>query len=266
MSFANFDLEAQKPPPPPPPSGENSELDHIINDILSQLQIFLGLVTHFDTSRKQLGTRRDSMDSRQQTDVLVKQLAAMETSIFKLLTLLDLTLAQGVKILNRQVVRKDRLLTEFNELHRQFNTGVRVYNEKKKSVAIPSSEPTESTPLVGLVTTSDNHQQVQEQINSTDLQYHVLLTEERNQAIDEVANGITEINTIFRDLGQLVRNQGDQLDSMENNVLQISDNTRMADQELVKANEYQKRKLKWSCILLVALLVIILIIVLAVVS
>lgn len=285
MSFANLDLEAQKPVGKPPviaeesapATSDNAELDDILGKTLKQLQLFSELVSQFETNRKQVGTRRDSDHLRTLTDALVTQLTGLELAISKLLANLNMVITSTngkLEVLNRQMVRKERLVNEFHDLHRQFTNGVRVYTDKKKT--IPLKAAVETTPLLDDNTNdntsrgaSDDHQQVQVQqdhINDTDLQYHVLLTEERNQEIEQVAQGIQEINLIFKDLGHLVQQQGDQLDTIEDNVHQLTDNAQQADRALVKANDYQRRKSKWSCILLVALLIIVLIIVLAVVS
>ncbi|CAN3375857.1 hypothetical protein DIURU_003957 [Diutina rugosa] len=284
MSFANLDLEAQQPvgkqpvieEESAPVSGENAELDQIINKTSKQLQVFSELVSQFETNRKQVGTRRDSEQLRSSTDALVSQVTGLESAISKLLANLNMVITSNngqFEVSNRQMVRKERLVNEFHDLHRQFSNGVRVYTDKKKT--IPIKAPVETTPLLDENKTSagasDNQEQLQvhEQqntINDTDLQYHILLTEERNQEIEQVAQGIQEINSIFKDLGQLVHQQGDQLDTIEDNVQQLNDNAQQADRALVKANEYQRRRSKWSCIFLVVLSIIVLIIVLAVVS
>ena len=123
----------------------------------------------------------------------------------------------------------------------------------------PSKETEEQTKSEDTLATSQQEQeQVQTQvdqdlIDQTELQYHILLTEERNREIEQVTEGIMEVNSIFKDLSQLVHQQGEQVNTIEDNILQLHGNTQQASNELNKANEYQKAKRKWSCILLVAL-------------
>lgn len=270
MSFANLDLEAQQPPAAATGgSAPASELDVIIAKTSRQLQVFSGLVSQFETNRKQVGTRRDTPEFREATDALVSQLTEMETAILKLLAQLTMVVA-GADVLNRHLVMKERLVAEFHDLHKQLGNGVRLYTDKKKNYSV--KKVSETTPLVADPELSGQQQQQQQQVqqerqvDDTELQYHIMLTEERNREIQTVSQGITEINSIFKDLGQLVQQQGNQLDTIEDHVLQLNDNAQQADRELGKANEYQRKKGKWSCILLVALSVVVLIIVLAVVS
>ncbi|CAN3355547.1 syntaxin Vam3p [Diutina catenulata] len=270
MSFANLDLEAQQPPAAATGgSAPASELDVIIAKTSRQLQVFSGLVSQFETNRKQVGTRRDTPEFREATDALVSQLTEMETAISKLLAQLTMVVA-GADVSNRHSVMKERLVAEFHDLHKQLGNGVRLYTDKKKNYSV--KKVSETTPLVADPESSGQQQQQQQQVqqerqvDDTELQYHIMLTEERNREIQTVSQGITEINSIFKDLGQLVQQQGNQLDTIEDHVLQLNDNAQQADRELGKANEYQRKKGKWSCILLVALSVVVLIIVLAVVS
>ena len=47
----------------------------------------------------------------------------------------------------------------------------------------------------------------------------------------------------------------EQIDSIENNMMNYATNNQLASHELVKADNYQKKKGKWTCILLVALVI-----------
>lgn len=179
---------------------------------------------------------------------------------------------------------KDRIVSEFTILQGTFQALVRDYQAKKRANALPETTPllkvkgessrpgyvqdngAHEQPASGQDPAQSQEQVQQDQVNELDLQYHVALTEERNRQIEQVQNGIREVNSIFKDLGELVNLQGSQLDTVEENILHMSGNAYSADRELSKANEYQKRKSKWSCILLCALCVFVLVVVLAVLS
>ncbi|CAI5758875.1 unnamed protein product [Candida verbasci] len=285
MSFANIDLEAQKQPLLKSSQAsasssyiENNELDIIINKTLHQLQSFGQLITQFDNQRKQIGSRRDCQQLRNNIDELTDKITDMSKAIQVLILNLSSLINKhsnkkdsAIQVSNRQIVIKERLVSEFDELDKKFKKLIKQYHEKKISTPIPTDHKTEDRKEQQ----GDNveNQQTQEQlqmdaetINQTELQYQLLLTEERNREIEQVTEGIQEINTIFKDLGQLVNQQGEQLNTIEDNILQLHGNTKQADRELHKANEYQKKKGKWSCILLVALSIFLLIIILIAVS
>lgn len=289
MSFANFDLEAQgslKNKAVEEPAPQN-ELDNIISKTAKQLERFGELVAQLDLQKRHVGTRRDCLQLRRNIDELVSKITEMEKAVESLVLNISQLInkklnepkvtdsnsdAPKLNISNKQVVIKERLVNEFYDLHKQFQKSIRIYNEKKVNYSVKErtnsvQQIDENTPLI-----LQDPQLVQEQvfeeetIGETELQYHLLLTEERNREIDQVTHSITEVNSIFKDLGQLVLQQGEQLDTVEENILQLHGNTHQAERELTKAHEYQKKKGKWTCILLVALCVFVLIMVLAVVS
>lgn len=279
MSFANFDLESQKPIGRSSASPhEDDELSQIIDDTSKQLQTFGTLISQLDLHRKQVGSRRDTKELR----ATVEDLSSRTGELEKVIQVLVLQLSQIInnssstkgplQISARKVVVKERLVNEFNELHRQFQRATRIYKEQKRAhplVEVQLPPPDENTPLINEDEQQQTQLQLQEeedQLNETELQYHVLLTEERNREISKVTQGIQEVNSIFKDLSQLVTEQGQHMDTIEDNILQLNANTQEADQQLVKAHEYQKKKGKWTCILLIALSVFILIAVLAVLS
>ena len=289
MSFANFDYEAQTPLPSrasaqSSSSSSSHDLDKIICKTSTQLQLFSQLITQLDTQRKQLGTRRDCQQLRENIDVGVEKVMELSGGVLRLMNDLNVVINKnsgsgaGIGISNRQIVIKERLMGEYNELDRKFRKTVRIYNDKRRVTPLRQSQLQETkinelTPL--LLDKNENgrgrqqQEQIQEQeenINKTELQYHILLTQERNREIEQVTEGILEVNSIFKDLNQLVQEQGAQLNTIEDNVLQLHGNTQQADRELQKAHEYQKSRGKWGCILLVALCIVVLIIVLAVVS
>ncbi|KAI5950477.1 VAM3 [Candida theae] len=290
MSFANIDLEAQKKPllsqaaSDKYTDSESNDLDKIIDKTSKQLQTFNQQVTQLDQQRRQLGSKRDCVQLRSNLDSSIEHISELQTAIQHLIANLSqlINVSAGdksndtdkVRVSTRHIVIKERIVTEFNELEKKFKRLVKVYQEKKRVTPIISKidlnvgkEPNHAT----------NERQVQSQvqvepeldqdlIEQTELQYHLQLTEERNREIEQVTEGIMEVNSIFKDLDQLIHQQGEQLNTVEDNILQLHGNTQQADRELTKANNYQKSKSKWSCILLTALTIVVLIIVLAVVS
>lgn len=298
MSFANFDIEAQRSVS----KGNNenierhqsqsqNELDTIIDKASDQLQLFSNLISQFDAKKKLIGSKRDYIQLRDNAGALISKISDMDSAIQILIENLSHLInkklgdkRQGtnddqegssskLEITQKQMVIKERLVSEFNELHKQFQRSARQYIEKTRTYPVKDDIPRqdERTPLIDSEQGKTGQQVAvqepsQDQIDETELQYHLMLTQERNQNINQINEGILEINSIFKDLGELVNQQGEQLDTVEDNILQLSGNTQQAERELTKAHEYQKKKSKWSCILLFALCIFVLVIVLAVLS
>ncbi|GEQ68204.1 hypothetical protein JCM33374_g1871 [Metschnikowia sp. JCM 33374] len=303
MSFANYDLEAQKDvgkrgSVSSQKNSDASHLDTIIRNTSHQIQTYGSLVASFNNERKLLGSRRDSAQLREKLDSSQKNIVSLGGAVRKLIADISAVMSDSadgnnsknnnnnsnheVVVSNRQLMMKDRLVAEFGELEATFDRCAKNHQEKVANIALPHSTKSqfnESSPLLGGSSQAPPNQgppqaqaqmmQMQEDqdlIEQTELQYHMMLTEERNRQIEQVAEGIREVNSIFKDLGELVSQQGEQLDTVEENVLQMSANAHDASRELTKAHEYQKKKSRWSCILLVALCVFLLVIVLVVLS
>lgn len=193
------------------------------------------------------------------------------------------------KLLTRQQqLSKDRLDREFKQLLSQFQGQQRelaeiqrsVLIEARKNMADAKSNSTEQTPLLkstknaeganniwgsdnyGGVTLDGHQQQTQilDVVRQDDIDFQQSLIREREAEIQNIQQGISEINSIFKDLGTLVTQQGEQVDSFEDNITDIAGNTRNAVDELLAANEYQRKRRNWSmCVLIVLIVVLVLI-------
>lgn len=86
---------------------------------------------------------------------------------------------------------------------------------------------------------------------------------EREAEIRNIEQGVTELNELFRDVAHIVSEQGEQLDTIANNVENTRDDTRGADVELRSAARYQKQARGKMCCLLLILAVIMTVIILA---
>lgn len=93
--------------------------------------------------------------------------------------------------------------------------------------------------------------QRQSQLHSNDT---TIATRERE--IEEIAKGILDLSTLFRDLQNIVIDQGSMLDRIDYNVDRMAVDVKAADKELTVATGYQKRSVKRKIILLLLLLVV----------
>lgn len=79
---------------------------------------------------------------------------------------------------------------------------------------------------------------------------------QREQEINDIAQGIIELADIFRDLQGMVIDQGTMLDRIDYNVERMATDVKGAEKELVVATNYQRRNTKRKILLLLLLLVI----------
>lgn len=265
MSFATYNKEASPPP-------RTDGVDSVLQEAVAALQRYSLQVNDFSARAKLVGTRRDGPQLRAALLAAHEDTEAAGAAVADALAE-SLRLAATALMLGRQNMTAERVLEEYHVLQASFQAASARFREKtaRLPVLLPSDlppstgdSPDETTPLVGLQLQTQVY--VQDQVDESDLQYHVALTEERNRQIEQISSGIREVNSFFKDLGDLVTQQGAQLDTVEENILQVSGNTQHASRELTKAHEYQRRKTRWCFLAFVALAVVTLVVVLAVVS
>lgn len=88
---------------------------------------------------------------------------------------------------------------------------------------------------------------------------------QREAEISKIVNSVGELNQIFHDMDTLVSSQGELIDNIENNIYSTLENTRMADRELRKADRWDRKRRRCSCVLMVVV-VIVMFILLALIS
>lgn len=106
--------------------------------------------------------------------------------------------------------------------------------------------------------------QTQLQVNKTELiddQQYLL---EREREIYKISQNVVEISIIFKELENIVIDQGTILDSIEYNLDRTTENVNDAHKQLNKAESYQKQTRKCKIVLFLILLIILLLMILMV--
>lgn len=79
---------------------------------------------------------------------------------------------------------------------------------------------------------------------------------QREKEIEDIAQGIIELSDLFRDLQNMVIDQGTMLDRIDYNVERMNTDLKGAEKELVVASGYQKKTTKRKIILLLVLVIV----------
>lgn len=89
---------------------------------------------------------------------------------------------------------------------------------------------------------------------------------EREEEVNKIVRSIMDLNEIFKDLGQMVHEQGTVLDRIDYNIEQTQVQVHEGLKQLQKADRYQRKNRKMHCILILAVVVIILVVLLIIVK
>lgn len=265
MSFAGWDVESQPAAVP-----QRAPVDQLLHETGTTLSAFASAVQRLSGLTAQLGGRRDGGGLRTRIEDTLGLCAQYEETLRGLTEQVAVVLSGllgSLEALVRQRATQEKLRREFNALvgvyvgvRSEYNTSKGVYRvpEEPPAAADSAAGDTASTPL--LQTQAQTYSLAQ-----LEAEYHAQLAAAREAEITRIQQGVQEVNTIFRDLLVLVRQQGEQVDTVEENMNVVLNNNIVATQELAKAERYQRLKLRCGIVSLVAMIVVTLV-VLAVLS
>ncbi|KAL8612688.1 hypothetical protein ACOMHN_025339 [Nucella lapillus] len=252
-----------------------SEFGKLSQKIGQNIQKITQNVTQVRRLVAQIGTPQDSDEVRtrvEQTIHYTNQLHK-ETSAY-LKDLAHLPPSPSSSEQRQWKMQKDRYTDEFSNLLKDFQIVQRDAVEKMRASmqrarahsginqspfqdTYEQQDDLMTTP--GVSFSSPGYSQTRE-VLQMEQDVDLELLREREDAIKKLEGDIMDVNTIFKDLGMLVHEQGEVLDSIEANI----DNAQMTVQEgthqLSKARDYQSKSRRKKCCLLIVVLVILAII------
>ncbi|CAO3653231.1 unnamed protein product [Mucor hiemalis] len=252
------------------PSQQNGENDYktLTQRVSQQVFHINGNITSIERLVGFLGTARDTPDIRNKLhDVTegTRELIKDTTSDIKLLSQHQADDPKMIRQrkLEQQKLSKDfqKVLAEFQKIQRISVSKQREYVDKKKATTAALQSQVEEEDEVQqqqqqLLQADDAQRRIQIEALDNEIEYNETLISEREGEIQGIEQGITELNEIFRDLGMLVNEQESGIQSIYGNVLNISQNTKQAADELTVANRHQKKARKNMCCFLLIITIV----------
>ncbi|KAL1408811.1 t-SNARE affecting a late Golgi compartment protein 2 [Vanrija albida] len=153
----------------------------------------------------------------------------------------------------------------------QFRKKQRVYMQKLQGHAIKNKDLLAASGAItlrgsdGLDELAEDEEATRnlQSQSQTQAQSHIAIDiQQRSNEVQQIAQSIAELAELFRDLGNLVVEQGTVLDTVEYNVMETSRAMEHAVDELKTAQRYQSNTGRRRCILLLILIIVGLVIVL----
>ena len=176
-----------------------------------------------------------------------------------------------------QLFKKEKLLNEIKNSLQTFQTNQKNFTNLSKLLNKQLKSTLEETVKTDINILENEHENDNDHndlnqndqiivevdpINRHEFIHQQNLIIERENEIQNIESGITELNEIFNDLSNIIQEQGTVLDNIEANLYTYSDNVQDANRELRKASYYQKRSRgKKFCFLLILMVMLFLILV-----
>ncbi|KAI4181831.1 MAG: hypothetical protein L6R41_006382 [Letrouitia leprolyta] len=248
---------------------DDPEFSRFTEDISVKLFSLTSNIARLSQQINLLGTKRETDRVRERVNDLLDEARSgfkdVGEGVKKLTTWEDLNPSQKYT--------QQKLSREFQASGTEFQTLQRTAIEKQRASAsaarsaVDSGDPTSAAPYSdndGQQQQSQMQEQEQLRLASQDeVDFQESLIIERESEIRNIEQSVGELNELFRDVAHIVREQGDQLNTIDANVENVRGDTRQADVELRSASRYQKASRNKACCLLLVLAVVLVIIILA---
>ncbi|CAO3653386.1 unnamed protein product [Cunninghamella echinulata] len=238
----------------------------LVQSVSQQVFHINGNITSIERLVNFLGGPRDTSDVRNKLhDVTeaTRELIKDSTNDIKSLSQYQTTDSRKSRQrkLEQQKLSKDfqKVLGDFQKIQRLSASKQREYVDKAKATtAMLQSRADEEEGGIDDQTTlvDDTQRRIQLQALDNEIEYNEVLITEREGEIQQIEQGIGELNEIFRDLGMLVNEQDSGIQSIYGNVINIAQNTRQAADELTVANRHQKSARKNMCCFLLIISIV----------
>lgn len=246
---------------------DSPEFSRLSQDLMNQLFHLQGNNSKLRAEINRLGTRQDNPRLRERVQTLLEE----SRDQFK-------EVGEGVKKLQgwsddvtpTQRYSQQKLARELGTSLKEFQGLQRTALEKLSASvsAAKAALDSESAPSDGRAGGQGELQLLQqEQIHlapQDDVDFQDALIAEREEEIRQIEEGVGDLNVLFRQVAQIVSEQGEQLETIETNAVNVHSDTQAADYELRSAARYQKAARGKACCLLLIMAVILTIVMLAV--
>merc|ERR1711970_242117 len=146
-----------------------------------------------------------------------------------------------------------KLANTFSNCLNEFQRAQRESLDKERA-AMKSQQSQEGQTLINMENTA-GQVQVQQTMNQEEYQ----AMQERENAIAQLEADIADVNMIFKDLASMVHDQGEIIDSIENNIENAVTDISAGNQQLIAAREHQRSARKKKIIIAIIALIFVLV-------
>ncbi|RYO86198.1 hypothetical protein DL766_003556 [Monosporascus sp. MC13-8B] len=249
---------------------DDPEFTRLSQDLMNKLFHLQGNISKLRSEISLLGTRRDNPRLRERVHTLLEestvQFKDVGEGVKKVQTWDDVTPTQ--KYSQQKISREFKAaLAEFQTLQRTALDKQRASVSAAKAALDSAESPSAADPFAAGDRQHQQLQMQQERIHlapQDEVDFQEALITEREEEIRQIEEGVGDLNVLFQQVAQIVSEQGEQLQTIEDNAINVRDDVRGADYELRSAARYQKNARSKACCLLLILAVILTIVLLAV--
>ncbi|KDR23848.1 syntaxin-12 [Zootermopsis nevadensis] len=233
-----------------------TELYNLSENITTNINTVIRSWKNLEQALRSVGTEKDNQGLRDKVHVTQLSCNQIVSQTAKDLQRLTVVVRKGDK---HQKLQAEKLTTDFKDAVQCYSRLQKQVAEKMKICLLSK----QTQPTTSEYNDDDQEKLIEEaeQIatqkslqREVEFEHEILL--EREHRIHQIEADILDVNQIMRELGAMVYEQGDTINSIENNIENVHGNVELGQQELQKASEYQMAHRKKMCFLVAVALVI----------
>jgi len=255
------------------PSKE-AEFQRLTQNIGSNIQKIIQNVSSMQRMLTQIGTSQDNQQLQNQLHQIQHYTNQLAKDTSKQLKDLNNFPAERSLDPRQWKLQREKLHSDFTRALDSFQRAQRQAAQKEKDVIrkyksenndFSSAQQQNLIDIEGgAAAAASNQSRTQAMIEE---EQSIELLEEREKAVRQLEADITDVNQIFKDLAAMVHDQGELVDSIEENVESASISITAGNEQLRQAERYQnKARRKKVCLVGSGLIVIIILIIIIIVS
>eukprot|EP01083_Nonionella_stella_P222244 793262_1 len=219
-------------------------------------------------SRKQielLGTRHDSKEHRHKLRQLVHQVMNEAKDTEKLIAKLsDHQPGASREQQSQTRLQQQRLAKDFLDLYAEFRAVQTEAHEKENQFEL-NPKPFAHRSLVGSELDDENNRQLLMEEESKQLEFEDIedrlqmqtnILDDREDSIRDIEHEIGLVNEVFKDLANLVEDQGMVIDHIEQNIVDTLQQSKDGTRDVHIAARHQRASRKKMCVILVILVIV----------
>jgi len=241
----------------------------LANTITNEIKQLASNVTQIEQLSKNIGTSKDNIQLRENLRTLIantRELAKSTTDNVKIYDSTERGGGSDKRILQQKLTKDlQTWLKKFQEVYKfctEKESKTPLAEKPIKKESLPSTFPVNNNDNNFYTSKMDvENQTILEQERTYQMkneqEFQNALIAEREKGIKDIEKSVLEVNEIFRDLSNIVVEQGVMIDSIESNIEVSVQATDKGVEELTKASDYQKSsRTKMCCFLLIILIVV----------
>ncbi|KAM0614462.1 hypothetical protein ACHAP0_004571 [Verticillium nonalfalfae] len=263
---------------------DDPEFKQLQSELMNKLHSLRRNISKLSSDIDLLGTKRDTPRVRERVHELLEKSRELckdiGQGVKKLQTWEDLTVRCAMclgraynrltyNLQKQQKYDQSRVSTDFQNALQEFQEVQRRALEKERaSVTAARAAHDDNADGSGAPQEGQLEQQQQQELvrlaSQDEVDFQEALIIEREDEIRNIEQGVGDLNVLFRQVAQIVGEQGEQLTSIEDNIVNVRDDTHGAQVELAQASRHQKAARNKGCCLMLILSIILLIVLLAI--